>query len=109
MDEIPDNSQLSCVVWSNPNRISNPKARLYHALTTKDTPPKILCFETANLHRKRRYRMAHFVTNFTSDDKIVHLLSISSVQEPVILPIPLAQRCLGWSDFEYTLTDTESF
>lgn len=109
MSEIPPNYELSCVVWSNPNRISNPKARLYHALTTKDTPPKVLCFKTSRLNRKKRYRMAHFVQSSAPDDKIVHLLSISSAQEPVIIPITLAERCLGWTDFEYVELDREVF
>lgn len=53
--------------------------------------------------------MAFFVQNDATDEKIIHFLSISSVQEPVILPLPLAERYLGWTEFEYTETNEEAY
>lgn len=105
----PEKSELSCVVWSNPHKVTNPKARMYQALTTNTTPPRPIAMKTSNLHKKNRYRMAHFIQNDATDTKIVEYLSISTVQEPVILPIPLAERFLGWTDFEYKEIDTEAY
>lgn len=101
-EALSDDSALGIVVWMNPESDQGLKKRLLGTLTRIDSAdPAAFPIESI----RSALRTATVATSETISDDIL----ASTKENPLIIPVELAQECLGWTDFcvVYTIMETK--
>lgn len=85
-------SELAVVIWLNPNYRQTSHKRLLETFTSKENNSPI-AFPIDSLQLK-------ITEAIIATQENLHTTVLSSTQQkPIILPLPLAQQALGWTDF----------
>ncbi len=101
-EALSDDSVLGIVVWMNPESDQASKKRLLATLTRIDSAdPAAFSIETI----RSALKTAVVANSETIKDDIL----ASTKENPLIIPVELAQEYLGWTDFcvVYTVMETE--
>ena len=85
-------SELAVLVWFNSGRLNRPNSRLLETLTDYSSPhPMAFPIRSLQLSLPEPHPA-------TESDLQERLLA-STKQVPVIVPIPIARKALGWDEF----------
>jgi hypothetical protein len=92
-------SDLAVLVWLNPKYRERSQKRLLETVTSKENSYPI-AFPIKSLQFSLKEHA------LATEDNLHTIVLSSTQQNPVIIPIPLAESALGWTDFyipsEYT-------
>lgn len=84
--------ELSVLIWLNPEHAKKPQTRLLETLTSRySTNP--MAFPTATVRKT--------LTNYTiaTESDIATQILDATYDIPLVVSLPIAQKCLGWADF----------
>lgn len=85
-------SELAVVVWANPNYHEKSQKRLLETITSRySTYPIVFPIKSLQLTLQN--------STIATKEDLHTIVLLSTEQKPVILPLPVAQECLGWTDF----------
>jgi hypothetical protein len=95
--------ELAIVVWINPNRKkSNARNRALETMTAENSSYP-MAFPLKAIAKHRSWKNALTANN---TDELLSYLPASTRIKPIIVPLPIAQKSLGWDNFyipsEYT-------
>ena len=93
---MTDDLAQVCVVWYNADRKTNPQSRYLQALSTDSKPITPLSFDVVALSGLDAFKNAIFIT---SEADLFKNLPISSRKVPLIMPVQVARKLLGWQNF----------
>jgi hypothetical protein len=87
-------SELAVIVWANPDQEHHANARLLVTVTDRKSPNP-MAFPIKTLKDTSEFVNARYY----NDDFATRELLGATLSAPAVIPLPLARKTLGWTDF----------